>query len=31
VFFPHFRALRLACWLSEPLHQAWVAPGKGDE
>jgi hypothetical protein len=21
VFFPHFRALRLACWLSEPLHQ----------
>jgi hypothetical protein len=22
VFFPHFRALRLACWLSEPLHQA---------
>jgi hypothetical protein len=21
-FFPHFRALRLACWLSEPLHQA---------
>jgi hypothetical protein len=20
--FPHFRALRLACWLSEPLHQA---------
>jgi hypothetical protein len=22
VFFPHFRSLRLACWLSEPLHQA---------
>jgi hypothetical protein len=22
VFFPHFRALGLACWLSEPLHQA---------
>jgi hypothetical protein len=22
VFFPHFRALRLACWLSEPFHQA---------
>jgi hypothetical protein len=22
VFFPHFRALRLAYWLSEPLHQA---------
>jgi hypothetical protein len=22
VFFPHFRALRLACWLSELLHQA---------
>jgi hypothetical protein len=21
VFFPHFRALRLVCWLSEPLHQ----------
>jgi hypothetical protein len=20
--FPHFRALRLSCWLSEPLHQA---------
>jgi hypothetical protein len=29
--FPHFRALRLACWLSEPLHQACVAPCKGDE
>jgi hypothetical protein len=31
VFFPHFRALRLACWLSEPLHQTRVAPCKGDE
>jgi hypothetical protein len=29
--FPHFRALRLACWLSEPLRQARVAPCKGDE
>jgi hypothetical protein len=29
--FSHFRALRLACWLSKPLHQARVAPCKGDE
>jgi hypothetical protein len=29
--FPSFRALGLACQLTEPLHQVWVASCEGDE